>query len=385
MKFLRVYGKHFLRVLLHIFYIFPIKNNRLIFNSMMWKQYSCNPKYITEYLLNKYPNQFEIVWAFVKPDQYDYLKEKGIQICKARSLTYYFYRLTSKVSICNATMGSEVPPRKGQYRINTWHGGGGGYKKTDYSSTDSYWPRKEMSETDLFCASSKTSLENTVRKAFCHSGDVFLGTPRNDVFVNGCNQDMKQVIHDYFKIENEIHIALYAPTYREGKDVYHYSDTYDYGLDYKKLYHALCNRFGGEWMIAVRYHNRVSHYELPQIPMVVDATGYLDMQELMLGVELMITDYSSSLWDFSFSGKPCFLFCNDLDEYIQKRGFNKPIEEWGFPIARSNEELNDLICNWSEAEYHQSMDNQHIINGSFEDGNATERLCEIIYNKCIQS
>ena len=375
--------KRIIRGLLHVYYIFPIRKNRVIFNSMTWKQYSCNPKYITEYLLANYPGKFEIIWAFEDPDKFAYLKEKGITTVKTRTPKYYKYRLTSRVSVCNVTMGSEVPPRKGQYRINTWHGGGGGYKRIDYSDEMAYWPAREMADTDLFCASSETSLKNTVRIAFKHEGEYFGGTPRNDMLVNNDRDDLRADVHKSLKLDDDTKILLYAPTYREGADIRHYSDKSDYGLDYLRLKKAMEDKFGGNWAIAIRFHPRVKDYTLPKEPGIVDATVYPDMQELLASVDAMVTDYSSSLWDFSFTGKPCIQFCEDLEEYKAKRGFNKPIEEWGFPIATSNDEMESIIENWDWDTFNKNMDRHHTENGSFEDGTATKRMCEIIYNKCF--
>lgn len=371
--------KKILNLLLRAFYIFPIKNNRIIFNSMMWSQYSCNPKYISESLLDT--NKYEIIWAFYDVNKFSYLKEKGYKLCKTRTLKYYYYRLTAKVSICNATMGSEIPHRKKQLWINTWHGGGGGYKKINYEGTMTYWPRKEMEITDLFCASSVTSYTNTVVGAFHHIGSYIKGTPRNDMFITN-NDSYYEDVRSFFKINNNTKICLYAPTYRDGKDVRHFSKNFDYGISYKTLHHALVERFGGEWMIVVRYHPRVKDYSIDKAEYIMDGTKYPDMQELMAGSDMLITDYSSSIWDFSFTYRPCILFCYDLDEYITLRGFNKPIQEWGFPIARNNEELEKEIKNWDALKHKRKMDEMHNINGSFEDGKATERVCSIIKEFC---
>lgn len=384
MKYIRILVTYLIRGILRLYCLIPIKNNRLVFNSMAWKQYSCNPRYITEYLLSNYPGKFEVIWCFNEPEKFLDIVDREVKVCKSRTIESFYYHMTAKIIICNQTIGAEIPRRKGQYRINTWHGGGGGYKIIDYSETSKFRARLEAKEVDLYCASSETSLRNTVRVAFQHKGEVFKGTPRNDMLVNGNRTDIKENIFQYLKIHASDRVVLYAPTYREGNNSRDFDkDRYEYGLDYARLKKCMENRFGGNWIVAVRFHPRVRNYRLPNEYGIVDATNYPDMQELMASVDAMVTDYSSSIWDFSFTRKPMFLFCTDLQEYIDKRGFNKPIQEWGVSIATSNEELENNILDFDFDEFEVSMDNQHQINGSFEDGTATKRICDYIDKMCF--
>ena len=380
MERIKIIVSEMLRIFLHVFYIFPIKQNRVIFCSYMGRHYSCNPKYVSEYLEKNYKGRFDLIWCFTEPDKYVFLKQRGIRVCKMRSMSFYYYRMTSKVLVNNSSFGAEIPKRKGQYNINTWHGGGGGYKRIINTGTEYYRSRREKGELDLICASSETSLKNTVRGAFQHEGEFFPGTPRNDMFINMDRDDIRQQVYDYFKLPAGTRIMLYAPTFREDDDLG--KGQHDYGLDFDLLHKALVERFGGTWVIAVRYHPIIKNYTIPESPILMDATNYPEMQDLLYSVDAMITDYSSSLWDFSFTNKPCFLFCSDLKEYREKRGFNKPIEEWGFPVAETNEQLYERIIKWDKDEHLRNMDAHHADNGSFEDGKATQRLCQLIAEKC---
>lgn len=372
-----------IRLILHLFYLFPIKKNRIVFNSHTWKQYSCNPRYISEYLQEEYGDQFEIIWVFKDVSKFEYLNDKGIKLVRLRTVLFYYYALTAKIMICNVSNGAEIPKRKEQIWINTWHGGGGGYKKDSYDGTLAYRPRLEFKQTDYFCASSETSLENSVRRSFNHQGGFFPGTPRNDMLVNNDRTDIKENVYDYFKIDYGVRTLLYAPTYREGADRRTTSDQINYGLDYAELHKCLTEVFGGDWRILIRFHPKIHDYSMPNYSYCIDATKYPDMQELLVAVDSMITDYSSSIWDFSFTNKPCFLFCEDLEEYIEKRGFNKPIFEWGFSVSKSNEELENAIRTWNAKNYVESMNFHHTSNGSFEDGKATKRVCDFVYQRCI--
>ena len=101
---------------LKFFFVFPIKKNRILFSSYSGKNYSCNPKYICEYLLNQYGDYLEIVWAFKNPKQ-DKNLDKRIKVIRFKSVKYIYYLLTSKVVVDNVESWSILPKRKNQYII----------------------------------------------------------------------------------------------------------------------------------------------------------------------------------------------------------------------------------------------------------------------------
>lgn len=367
-----------LRVMLRIFSVFPVKKNRVIFNSRAGTQYSCNPKCIYEYISKDKINPFELIWVFNEPAKFKFLKNKGAKLCKRHSIRHYYYWLTARVIITNEYGDGEIPKRRGQIKINTWHGGGGGYKNMKQAWKRRARIRYDLEDTDIFCASSETSLKNTVRNAFNHMGEYFPGTPRNDIFFYPASDELKQLVYEFSGITVDKRLLLYAPTYRSKN-----KGKLDSTINYEALHNAIEEKFGGEWVIAVRMHSCIKEYELPKLDYVIDISHYLDMQDLLCICDMMITDYSSSLWDYSFTNRPCFLYCFDLDEYTINEGFNKSIYEWGFPVAKNMSELIKCIYEFDMDEHKKNMDNQHIVNGSFEDGKSTERLCSLIYKWCF--
>ena len=111
---------------------------------------------------------------------------------------------------------------------------------------------------------------------------------------------------------------------------------------------------------------------------IVDVSEYPDMQELLCACDVLITDYSSSIWDYSFTYKPCFLYVTDLEKYTSERGFGKDIYSWGFPVCKTDEELYQAIINFDEDKFKKKMKKHHEDLGSFEDGYATKRVCEYL-------
>lgn len=375
-------GMNIIRVFLKIFYIFPIKKNRVIFESYSGKQYSCNPKYISEELV-KSSEDYEIIWAFNEPKKYEELQKQGIKVIHSTGLKFWIYRLTARVTISNVPWKNYTPIRPGQYEIQTWHGGGGGYKKTLADDKGEQKNKlamkrhmKNFERYSLVLTSSATSLKTNARRAMHYKGVVLGGTARNDILLNQNRPDLDQKVRNYFGIDTETKIVLYAPTWRRGatKD--------DFDVDYEALKNALSIRFGGKWVILRRMHWEAAKFFSDSSDKYINAEAYPDMQELLYVVDVLVSDYSSSIWDFSFTGRPCFLFCKDLKKYKEERDFYNPITSWGFPLAQSNQELVEKIKTFDKDEYAAAMVHQHKKNNAFENGHTSENVCKIIYAMC---
>ena len=152
-------------------------------------------------------------------------------------------------------------------------------------------------------------------------------------------------------------------------------------LDYDRLLASLQTRFGGEWVVLLRQHyfvasNGASH------PEVIDVSGHEDMQELILVSDCMISDYSSCMWDFILTGKPCFVYAEDVQTYLDEdRSFFIPMESWPYGIADSADTLCRLIEGFNEDAYRTKIQNHLQEHGSFDRGTACETLLKRLNSK----
>lgn len=106
---------------------------------------------------------------------------------------------------------------------------------------------------------------------------------------------------------------------------------------------------------------------------------YPDMQELLAAADLLITDYSSCMFDMAIARKPCILYVPDLHEYIEhERGLYFDLRELPFPLAETMDELREVIRSFNRERYLDKVDAFLSRIGSFEDGNAAKRVCEFI-------
>ena len=107
-------------LIIKIFNLLPIKNNKIFLESYYGSQYGCNPKYISEYIVNNYSKgKFDVVWSFTNLDGKESIK--GVRKVKTMSLKYFYELCTSKIIITNYRTTDMFIKRKNQYYIQTWH------------------------------------------------------------------------------------------------------------------------------------------------------------------------------------------------------------------------------------------------------------------------
>ena len=353
----------------------PLQQNKVVLSSYDGMGYCCNGKYIAEYLLR---NHYSVKLVWIVSD--DHIDDVPPQISKVvrGSPEYYIEILTAKVYITNTVHELYEHKREGQFYINTWHGYGPfklteGDVNKDVASRERY--QKSNGASDLFITAS-TFYTHVYRRSFYYQGEVLeCGAPRNDVFFRG--NDFGTKIRKKYKIPLEKGIVLYAPTYRDLS-----GDTIErYKLNWEYILGALQERFGKEYVVVYKLHHYMHKLasEKGLYEGAVEATFYPDVQELLAAADIVFTDYSSLMWDFSLQRRPVFLYQNDVDEYTNDRGFYALVSEWPYPKAHSQEELAEQILNFDESKYISELNTFLKKYGSCDDGHACEKLvCRIL-------
>lgn len=374
----------FFRILLKTLYVFPIKKSKVIFSSYEGKQFSCNPKYLFIELIKRKPN-INCVYEFNNLQHVPSELAGKALLVRHNSLRYFYHMLTAKVIITNSGITAKIPIRKEQCVINTWHGGGA-YKKggkdinESVNGSDDFFINIQGKQTNYVVASCSR---------FCdvmHSGMAIdfgkflkVGMPRNDIFF--CNNDeiarIKNKVSLQLGLNFDDKFVLYAPTFRGsvGQD----QGIHGEKLNIASLKAALRERFGGNWKFVYRGHY-FSGEKTNNRKDVIDASQYPDMQELLVAADVLITDYSSSVWDFSLTDKPGFLFTPDLDMYQHERDFYTPITLWPYPVCKTNIELAKAIASYSQQNQINKNFEHHSLLGSFEEGKATQKVVGLILN-----
>jgi CDP-glycerol glycerophosphotransferase len=118
-------------------------------------------------------------------------------------------------------------------------------------------------------------------------------------------------------------------------------------------------------------------------PGIIDATYYPDINDLLLVADLLITDYSSVMFDYAVTGKPMIFLAPDLEQYRDEtRGFYLDFEETvPGPICRTNDELFETLSSLGDAMETYS-ERYHQFKARFtsqDDGGAAARVVDAVW------
>ena len=354
-----------------------IKRNKIIFWSFRGRAYSCNPKYITEFILRNCPNDFEIVWAFNDVKNFSFLRDRGVKVVKYYSRRFFDELMTSKFVVTNTRIGIDFHKRKGQIYIQTWHGTLA-LKKIEKDA----WKHLKLSYVLNACCDSRNidyllsgCAANTLifKKAFWYNGPILeIGNPRNDIFFD--KENTRKKIDERYGTMNK-KIVMYAPTFRKNNSL----DVY--GIDYVRILNSLNLKFKKEFVFFVRLHPNIKHLKFNNLTQdVYDVSDYDDMQELLSASDLLITDFSSSMFDFVIMKKICLLFALDYKEYIsEERGTYFDVKaDMPFPLATSNDELVTLIDKLNLDDYNRRLESFFYEIGVNESGDASKKMIDLM-------
>lgn len=358
--------KKLLRNVLKILHIFPIKNNKIVFICNRGLSYCCNPKYMAQYIHEKYKDEYDICFFYNKKELLDKVGVEWIIWHKFNSIDYLFDLATAKYIISNITVPEYFPYRKEQIKICTWHGSA--FKAYDVRHSYDY------NVFDVFFAENRLSFDAFRNEHNYKNILLQYGMPRNDVLIN-CSDFDKLNLKKKLKIKKNEKILMYAPTFRDNGEI----DSF--GIDFDKIKKLLEGKTGYKWRIMFRYHPLQQNRVLPIG--CVDVTNYLDMQELLCISDILITDYSSCMWDFSLTGRPCIIYATDLERYVtEERGvFLYPLDSMPFPIAKNNDELLNIINCFDEEKYSKELMEFHSKWGRYNyKADSTQRNLEYIFN-----
>lgn len=381
LEILKILRYYLIVALFHIFHLFPIRKTRVAICNV-WG-FGDNAKYVAEELARRkksYRN-LELVFIANHPDA-AYAPE-GIKVLKTNSLKAIYALATARVWVDNNRKENYIRKRKGQYYIQTWHGGIALKKiEKDYEDKLGHQyvanAKRDSKMTDLYVSNSSFCTA-MYRRSFWYRGEIMeCGSPRNDILLNRAVH-VSDGIRERLGVKEGMKIAIYAPTYREGDN-----NTQPYQLDFNKLLQALEDKFGDKWIIAVRLHPLVSGQSgfIRYNSRIINASHYRDIYELMSAGEVLITDYSNIMFEFSFMKKPVFLYASDVEAYEKERGFYFRYNSLPYKKARTEEELIENIKSFDATEYRREVDGFLNKLAIYENGNAAgcvaDRILEVI-------
>ncbi len=307
-----IYNRVFSFILSIIGIFCKIDDKLILFNSFGGSKFNDSPKAIYDYMTSsKKYEEYKLIWVLDEPD---IVKNTNVCCIKNNSLNFFITALKAKYWITNSSMerGLKFKKKKTIY-INTWHGTT--LKKLGLD-TNVKANKFRTSQADVYYAQSKYDID-ILSKAFNWNKDKIklVGLPRNDEL---CNVKEEEII----KIKKELNlpldkkIILYAPTFRE----YNYDINGCFiapPINIEKWREKLSDDF----IVLFR-----AHYEVNKVLNIINDdfiynyTDYQNLNNLLKISDILISDYSSIMIDYSILERPIYAFTYDYEEYSEKRG-----------------------------------------------------------------
>lgn len=357
----------------------------IVFVSSGGKLMNDSPKCIYDYI-RKDPrfNGYKLVWAFRDTSKFEVPYGEKVQL---DTLRYYINVLKARVWVTNVSMTRGLSfTGIHTFQLNSWHGtaikmiGADVINKPDAYTNASRKNNIIKDPNLVYLAQGKHDV-TVWQRAFLLSRDniACIGLPRNDDLVSLNRSDVIDQIKSKLGLPRDKKVIMYAPTFRdydkkEGKYL-----VLSPPIDLSKWKKYL----GDEYVLLFRAHPSV--VEVMNISnndnFVKNVSGYPVLNELMLVSDIMISDYSSILFDYSILGRPLLSFSYDYEAYTKGRGVYFDIRHALDCIGLDNEDrLLETIKNMDYSK-------RSAIAVAFRDkyvqyyGNSTEKAVNIIYDR----
>ena len=373
------------RVLRRAFY--PIQARRplrdaVLFVSWKGKQCADNPRGIAEELRRRGDDR-EHIWVVT---DYGADVPPGSRVVLSGTEEYFEALARCRYIVSNDDMQPEFRKRDGQVYLQTWHGTplkkiGLDIGKPQFASGTAYFDHlaADVAKWDLLLSQNPFSTP-ILRRAFRFGGEICeYGYPRNDALSRG--REGAAQLRERLCIPAGKRVVLYAPTWRDNQ--YYASGRYrfDLRLDMERAAQALSR----DHVLLIRGHhhlaNDVRAGSRPDFARNV--TAYPDITDLFTIADVLITDYSSVMFDFAVTGRPMLFFTYDLASYRDKlRGFYFDFEaEAPGPLLATSDEVLAAVAGADDvaAGYRDSYQAFAAKYCPLDDGKAGARVCDRLF------
>ncbi len=333
------------------------------------------------------------VWNHLNDKQYlktSYLKSDRRDIISIKKFNKMIYDFaTAKYILLEDYFRytSYVRPKKGQEICQLWHACGA-YKKFGYSrakGTENIKIHKGYKKYTKVITSSE-SIRDKYAEAFGISLDKVkaTGVPRTDIFFDkSIHQSIKERLYQKYPVLKGKKIILFAPTYRGLRAE---EASYDFSrLNFERLY----KEFNGEYIFVFKWHpalynnlkksDTFTKYIKSYPDFYIDLSGEREINELLVIADILITDYSSVIFEYALLNKPIIYFTYDLEEYRNGRGLYYEFEEYIYgDVACTCDELITAIRNENMEYEKRKIFIERFMSAC--DGKATDKTCDWLFD-----
>lgn len=365
--------------------IIPVDKRLILFESSIGKQYSDSPKYLYEEILRR-NLPYKKVWVCNTNTRF---RDPNTIKIQRHSPHYYYYLARAKYWVNNQNFPTYLKKGKRTTYLQTWHGTP--LKKMLYNieniqgRDEGYLERvSNATKSWDYLISPSPYATKAFKSAFRYKGEILeVGYPRNDLFYQENVEELSTTIKNRINIPKNKKVILYAPTFRDNqKDKKNF--VFSLNLDFKKLYEEL----GDEYILLLRLHVLIKnqiHIPEEYNEFIYNVSNYSDIQELYLISDILMTDYSSVMFDFANTGRPILFYTYDLEDYRDNlRGFYMNLEEEApGPLLKDTDDIINTVSNIDDISLkyinkYTAFKEKYC---ALEDGHASERVVQQIFER----
>ncbi|NBE55393.1 bifunctional glycosyltransferase/CDP-glycerol:glycerophosphate glycerophosphotransferase [Streptomyces boluensis] len=357
------------------------RRDAVLYSSFDGRQYSDSPRAVHEQLV---ADKAELEHLWVVRDQ------QAVVPPSARPVVLWSAEWYEALARCRAVVTNTHLPQwferaEGQTVVQTWHGTPLKRIGRDVAGSVSADPAfiatlpARAAQWSALVSPNRASTP-VLRRAFGYEGRVLeCGYPRNGLLHAPDRDKVAAAVRERLGIPEDAKVVLYAPTWRENQPKNHGR----YGLDLQLDPAAAERELGAGHVLLVRRHYLVGG-TVPATPFVRDVSRHPDVAELLLISDVLVTDYSSLMFDFAQTGRPMIFHTYDLDHYRDTlRGFYFDFEARApGPLIADQEELIDALRD-PEAATAAHADAYAAFRETYcdlDDGRAAARVADLVRN-----
>ncbi len=348
-----------------------IKENRICFISNRRNDMSGNFEFVYDVL----KQDKSIDMRFILDDR------TIIRMSYRNAFRYGYYCATAKVILVDDYAGLlyKIPRRSGTTMMQLWHACGA-FKTFGYSRMGKPGGQTQSSSAHRnydYCIVSSKEISKFYAEGFGISLEkpIATGIPRTDIFFDAAyKKKAQEAFYAQYPQLKEKKIMLFAPTFRGNGKITGFYPVEKF--DVAKMYEEL----GGEYAILIKHHPFVQDRNV--IPeeykdFIIDMSSNAELNDLLFITDLLISDYSSVIFEAALLDIPMLFYAYDLQRYISTRGFYYEYEEFvpGKIVSSFSQAVTAIKSNDFEVEKIKSFKTRFFDD---LDGKSSQRTADLI-------